>query len=163
MNDLTAPFTTASESNDADARPAALDRLIQDINAFLVDWVQQLDAEIRSLPTSATCERVSQTRLDEFEQLKQQWEAHRLHEAQLIREQSDHLTAAWLQLEAEQRRFLQLRQESHHPIPSTSAHGQAPQQQTPAVSAIPTRDAAVRQFRQLQQQVGATVSTASFY
>lgn len=163
MNDLTAPFTTASESNDADARPAALDRLIQDINAFLVDWVQQLDAEIRSLPTSATCERVSQTRLDEFEQLKQQWEAHRLHEAQLIREQSDHLTAAWLQLEAEQRRFLQLRQESHHSITSTSPHGQVPQQQTPAVSAIPTRDAAVRQFRQLQQQVGATVSTASFY
>lgn len=160
---MTAPYGSGGESADGDAKRQTMGHFISDINDFLADWVQRLDCEIRSWQESATSAHVSQTQLDEFEQQKRQWETSRMHEAQLIREQSDHLTAAWLQLEAEQRRFLQIKQEYGCQTPGMLPGNPLPRQSESAVAAARTRDAAIRQFRQLRREVSAAAPTACHY
>ncbi len=160
---MTALFGSVGESADLDARQETLDHLIDDINGFLGNWVQRLDCEVRAWQASSTSAHVSQTRMDEFEQQKRQWETSRMQEAQLMREQSDHLTAAWLQLEAEQRRFLQIKQEHRGQAPSVSVHNKLPRATESVVPAARARDAAFRQFRQLRQEVSAAAPSISRY
>lgn len=161
MNDTPATTGAASHPNDADVQQTAIDALIDDIHRFLADWQGRVNTELRSLRSSPPDAQVSQLRITAFEQQKRQWELHRARESQLIREQSDQLTNAWLQLEAEQRRLLQLKQDLRHPIASAPA----PATLTRPLKSLPitnqTRDAAIRQFRQLQQEAGAADSTSS--
>jgi len=137
------------------ARQVTLEHLISDMHEFIADWTQRLEGEAKSWQADFPSNPVSQAQLDDFEQQKRQWETTRTQEKQLILEQSEQLTAAWLQLEAEQRRFLQLQQERDIPSACGPAQSQLSLQPESIMPTTRSRDAAVRQFHQLRQEVGA--------
>lgn len=140
---------------DFKAKQVTLNHLISDMHDFITDWTQRLECEARDWRADSQFNQVSQTQIDDFEQQKRQWETTRAQEKQIILEQSEQLTAAWLQLEAEQRRFLQLQQERGVLSTNAPAQSQLPRQPEPVMPTTRSRDAAVRQFHQLRQEVSA--------
>jgi len=160
---MTVLLSSAGESTAVDTEQESLEALINEINNYLAGWVQRLDRGARGWHAGSTSAHVTQIQLDDFERQKRQWETSRMHEAQLIREQSDHLTAAWLQLEAEQRRFLQINHETRSPTPALSLPGSPPRRPESAAPAAHSRELAVRQFHQLRQEISAAAPASCPY
>lgn len=83
-----------------------LELLMADVESFLGDWLQRME-QLHS--ASATPDAALRDRMHELELEKSQWEAKRTRETRDIHEKAEELTKAWLRLEEEQRRFLQIR------------------------------------------------------
>lgn len=80
---------------------------MQDIESFLNTWVErvnQLDT------TTKESNGGFRERVREFELRKKKWEEECEAEAKVMQQKSEDLINAWLDLEEEQRRFLQLRE-----------------------------------------------------
>ncbi len=95
--------------------------LIADVESFLDDWLQRLD-QLQAV--SATPDAHLRKRIHDFELDKSQWEAKRKRETREIHEKAEELTKAWLRLEEEERRFLQIRDTRAHGNRATVVDGQ---------------------------------------
>ena len=84
-----------------------LERLMADVDSFLSDWLRRVE-QIQSV--SATPDAMLRNRMRDLELERSQWDAKRLRETRDIHEKAEELTKAWLRLEDEQRRFLQIRE-----------------------------------------------------
>lgn len=135
------PDPVAGDVPAADVAVEALRALINDIDQFISSWMCQFDHEMLALQCSQSADHAVRKRLQEYEMEKRRFEAAQKREAHLARQRAEHLTAAWLHLEAEQRRFLQLKQ----------AHGGEPLEATPQVDpATQTVTAGSHRERSLQ-------------
>jgi hypothetical protein len=187
---ITSPLARPASDNATTDDPLhSLQEVVDDIEVYLSNWMEQIEFEILSSQCSLSPDILLKKRLADFQTEKRQWEEIRSRQAKQAREQVEHLTAAWLQLEKEQRRFLQLKQ-SHNITPSASCgsvkegrgsifatvsserENSDGSNQPPTVGGlanhkpvnvnvgqsnvgVPTRDAALVQFRRLQQEIGS--------
>ena len=101
--------TTGHDLNKLSQPIDQLQHLMTDVESFLGDWLQRLEQLNASTPAPDAGLR---KRMQEFEQEKIQWDAKRKRETQDIHDKAEELGKAWLRLEQEQRRFLQIR-DSH--------------------------------------------------
>ena len=88
-----------------------LERLMADVESFLGDWLRRLE-QLHAV--SPTPDAQLSNRMRELELEKSLWEAKRHRETRDIHEKAEELTKAWLRLEEEQRRFLQIRDARAH-------------------------------------------------
>ncbi len=106
--------TIAVNTDDCDVAPEvildALQDVISDVEAFLSDLFHRLDHNIAVSDTVAEPDERLRQRIEEFQYEKSQWEAKRKCDAEQFREKADQLTDAWLRLEAEQRKILQMKE-----------------------------------------------------
>ena len=94
---------------DPAAIAEALDDVISDIDRFLSLWFKRLSHNADSFQAAAKPDERLRRRMQDFEQEKLRWKAKRHSEQRRIQEKAEQLTEAWLRLEAEQRRFLQIK------------------------------------------------------
>ncbi len=87
----------------------ALQTIVSDVDAFLSNWFRRLDQCVESCPSGATPDAILQRRIEDFQNEKTRWEAQRNSDERHIQEQAQQLTEAWLRLEDEQRKFLQMK------------------------------------------------------
>ncbi len=160
----------------------ALQTIVSDADAFLSNWFRRLEQCVESCDPRTTPEAILQKRLDDFQNEKNLWEAKRKSDERAIQEKAEQLTEAWLRLEQEQRRFLQMNDPQRHAGSergSTNGVASRPaQEDSPAASDVeaafaepspsgdarpthqpesfpnaPARDSAVRQFQQLRREI----------
>lgn len=111
---------TANTDNCAAEPHAVLDALqmiLADVDAFMSAWFQRLEQQFVLCEVPTTANELLNERVEEFQQRKSQWDSKRKREEQQIQEKVEQLTEAWLRLETEQRRFLQIK-ETHVPANS---------------------------------------------
>ena len=89
---------------------AALQTIIADVDTFVAHWFEQIDRCVEPSNAAETHDAILRKRVREFQREKRLWEARRETEQQELQEKADQLSQAWLHLEAEQRRFLQLKE-----------------------------------------------------
>jgi hypothetical protein len=87
----------------------SLDAIKHDLNAFVSCWVQRLDRVIETSQPIPLDDSQLQMRADQLRQERRQWEADCEVEQMAAQERMEQLTHAWLQLESEQRAFLQIK------------------------------------------------------
>ena len=92
---------THDSSNPADQLRVVMDG----VESFLTDWLQRIE-QLNEM--AATPDAFIRKRIHELEQERMQWEAKRNRETNEIHEKAEELTKAWLRLEQEQRRFVQV-------------------------------------------------------
>lgn len=156
-----------------------LELVMADVESFLTEWLRRLE-QLNTLST--TPDGLLRNRVREFELEKSQFEAKRRRETQEIHDKAEELTKAWLRLEQEQRRFLQVRdshaqgsrppsaeypqQDSSREIvskearvptqPGNAASNVAEEAHTRRPSPLqsqPAKESAVRQFEQLRREI----------
>jgi hypothetical protein len=134
QSNMDTPDLPSVETNDGEVDPAAivdaLEEVISDIDGFLSQWFQRLSHNADAFHTSAKPDERLRRRVQDLEQDKLRWKANQHSEEQRIHERAEQLTEAWLRLEGEQRRFLQIK-DAH---PSSGGH------RAPAID-IASRDA----------------------
>jgi hypothetical protein len=150
-----------------------LELLMADVESFLDDWLRRVE-QIQAVST--TPDEQLRKRMRELELDKSQWEAKRIRETRDIHEKAEELTKAWLRLEDEQRRFLQVRDARAHgnriaaadsqPRESVADTESAPNHQpsptrhsapaTPAASATPEEPSTRRPSPLQGQRAGAS-------
>jgi hypothetical protein len=158
-----------------------LESLVDDLESFLSDWMLSAEHATILSEAAAAPEHALRKRIHAFEMQKRQWELARKHEAKLARQRCEELTEAWLQLEAEQQRFSQLKQLSppmaaaaargefrgefaEGPDPITRATtanerkggGAAPAAPARLSGSVPSTAAAVQQFQRLRREIDAS-------
>ena len=172
MNQSNAPVVDAENSEVAeDEIFDALQDVISDVDTFMAGWCKRFDQVVSSCASPAAVEANPadanlHDRIKDFQQEQAKWEAKRKLEAERIQEQADQLTEAWLRLETEQRRFLQMKES--HPLATPerrtdaveqtrdrdrSAIDQQSTRRSVTPNANPLREAAVRQFQRLRREI----------
>lgn len=159
----------------------ALQTLVSDVDGFLSCWFQRLDQCVQESEPRTAGDAALKKRYSEFQNEKVRWERQREVEQQQIREQAEQLTDAWLRLEEEQRRFLQLKSGQRAAGPeresggrvnlavdqdrsttsevgsagaaSTPAHDVPSQRRLGSTLSSPACDTAIRQFQQLRREI----------
>lgn len=149
----------------------ALQDVISDVHMFVADWCQRLDHVVASYDPPPTvlgqpADEDLHQRIQDFQQEKHQWESERDVAALQIQEKADQLTEAWLRLEDEQRKFLQIKESrlqtarDRTPAEPVRSHGEdhansdgpSPQRSMPAAS-NPSRADVVQQFQRLRREI----------
>lgn len=157
----------------------SLQSVLEDLDGYLAQWSQRLDQQLAAEIPSVASDSTLQGMIEEFQREKSEWKLKREREDEQIREKFEQLTSAWLHLEAEQRRFLQLKPAHQNATSETSAPtvpcptakraaGARPEPLTggcdPAADASspcastesqtqPSADNAVMQFHKLRKQI----------
>ena len=85
-----------------------LQTIISDVDAFLSNWFRRFDQCAESCNPTTTPDVILQKRLKELQNERILLEAKRQSDERQMREKSQQLTQAWLQLEEQQRKFLQM-------------------------------------------------------
>jgi hypothetical protein len=97
-----------------------LDAIKRDLNAFVSAWTNRLDRVIESSQPIPLDDNQLQMRAEQLKQDRQQWEADCEVEQRAAQERMQQLTHAWLQLESEQRTFLQVKASQKNAVSKTS-------------------------------------------
>lgn len=171
----------------------ALHDVVSDFDEFVCDWFERLDqsiiaCEATPAPAPAPVEKAPDKQvskeLGELQKEKIRWESKRDSATGEIQNKADLLTEAWLRLESEQRKFLQITSANPHatreihpaaeapprePVaatPSSKTRGDAAQPQQPintesplpAAAANPnsSREAALLQFQRLRREIDSS-------
>lgn len=100
--------------DDQEVTPEMVFHAVQDVVAdvadFLSDWMRRFDQHLTDHAMTSTPDAVLRQQMEEFELVRQSWEAKRQAEERRLRESTDQITEAWLRLEDEQRMLLQMRE-----------------------------------------------------
>jgi hypothetical protein len=158
----------------------ALQTIVSDVDAFVSNWFRRLDQCVESCQPGTTPDAILQKRIQDFQNDKTRWEAQRKSDERQIQEQAQQLTEAWLRLEDEQRKFLQMKDPqrpvgnglgplakplfdladgSHaNDVEPTKNEPSTASSTKPAESFLRTRarDSAIRQFQQLRREIEST-------
>lgn len=157
----------------------SLQSVLADVDRYLAQWSERLDQPpLREAPSIVPAQRL-QEQINDFQREQHEWTLQREREDAQIREKFEQLTLAWLHLEAEQRKVLQMKlartttagetsSTSASPLP-TSVKGSRPQPLSdggheatvnpPTVcdsigpQTHPATDNAVRQFQKLRKEI----------
>jgi len=103
-------MATDSDRFEPIAMVTAIERVILDIDNFVGDWLQRLNNQLQTERPSEATDPSLRENVDAFEQEKSRWRLERNRGDEQIREKVEQLTQAWLHLEAEQRKFLQIKE-----------------------------------------------------
>ena len=156
------------ESAEADT-VIALRQLMGEIEQFLSGFCNQIQRATAQSAVTTRPDAELQKQAEELQTLKQLWDAKRDAEEKRIAERAEELTQAWLELEAEQRRFLQIR-DSHAGTPTRSEPEVGTQISHPAEatpisrseeSSVPRqqpRESARQQFDRLRREIASSRS-----
>ncbi len=90
-----------------------LDTIVSDIDRFVLDWAQRLQQQLEVEDKTPKPDQRLRRQIEQFENEKSEWRLKRDQENERINEKLEQLADAWLHLEAEQRQFLQLKQNVH--------------------------------------------------
>jgi hypothetical protein len=99
-------FSKARGDHDSSNPVDQLKVIMDGVESFLADWLQRIE-QLNEI--AATPDAFIRKRIHELEQERIRWEAKRNRETEEIHEKAEELAKAWLRLEQEQRRFVQLR------------------------------------------------------
>ncbi|QDT08167.1 hypothetical protein [Planctomycetes bacterium K23_9] len=91
----------------------SLHALTRDLETFVAQWSRRLDHAIESSQPVPLDDHGLQKRAEQLQLEKRQWESEQAAEQQVAKERIEQLTQAWLQLESEQRSFLQIKATQH--------------------------------------------------
>ena len=165
-----------------------LQNIVSDVDAFLSNWLRRPPQCAESFDPTTTADVILQKRFKELQHEKILLEAKRKSDERQLQEKAQQLTQAWLQLEEEQRKFLQMKDPQRpagHELGLTSSVANRPADATsPAATAVnaprtelslsgetvastqtesvpkaQTRDFAVRQFQQLRREIESSRPT----
>jgi hypothetical protein len=188
-------------AGDPDVAPGrivdALHDVVSDFDEFVCDWFERLDQSIIACeatpapapaPAPAPVEKAPDKQvskeLGELQKEKTRWESTRDSATGEIQDKAELLTEAWLRLESEQRKFLQITSANPHatreihpaaeaparePVaaaPSSKTRGDAAQPQQPIKTESPlpaaaansnsSREAALLQFQRLRREIDSS-------
>ncbi len=124
-----------SKAKGAHDSPNPVDQLkviMDGVESFLADWLQRIE-QLNEI--AATPDAFIRKRIHELEQERIRWEAKRNRETKEIHEKAEELAKAWLRLEQEQRRFVQLR--DAHSSGTHSSGTQSRSEQPQATRSLP--------------------------
>ena len=121
----------AAERIDVSSRARALREIAHRIERFLAIQLDRLQSALETVHETETERHKLQQLREQLEQQRKAWEQERRAELQALADEADRLRAAWLSLEAEQRRLLARRQSSL-PEPGTVTTASADRSCTPA-------------------------------
>jgi hypothetical protein len=168
-----------NRTDETDEIVDALQTIVSDVDHYLTNWCRRLDQCVESKDPVTTPDAILQQRYNKFQNEKLRWERQRRLEQQQLQNQAKQLTEAWLRLEDEQRRFLQMKNpqrsngSKRESTPAatitvgqdsaSAAHNDSlacgetrPPRRLPSISSTTTtRDSAIRQFEQLQREIAS--------
>ena len=111
-------FSKTTGTDDSSNPVDQLKVVMDGVESFLADWLQRIE-QLNEM--AATPDAFIRKRIRELEQERIQWEAKRNRETKEIHDKAEELAKAWLRLEQEQRRFVQVRDSQSRGGPSQSA------------------------------------------
>jgi hypothetical protein len=157
----------------------ALQSMLTDVDGFMVNWFQRLNHQLELDASDSTPDQKLRVRIEEFRREKNEWKLKRDREEEHIKAKFQQLTDAWLNLETEQRKLLQLKNARpsatfESPSPSVppptvvtetsiaqpaevvtkveSSESNLPFPSQVSQESVPTENA-VRQFQRLRQEI----------
>jgi hypothetical protein len=104
--DKNAPNDVRDDSDHA----TQLQAIASEIESYFGVWISRCRQAIEEGRQTPAGEATLASKIRRFEETRSQWEAQRERELDSIAEKSEQLSCAWLQLESEQREFLQLKE-----------------------------------------------------
>ena len=177
------------ETDRSDEIVDALQAIVTDVDAYLSNWCRQLDQCVESRDAETNPDAILQQRYSEFQNEKMRWERQRKLEQQQLQEQAKQLTDAWMRLEDQQRRFLQMKNaqrqngSEREPVAATTitvdqdspsaddgnsantdslaCRDARPPRQMETNSKPSARESAIRQFQQLQREIQSSRPNAN--
>jgi len=108
----------------------ALQAMLSDVDGFMVDWFQRLNQQLVACDTVFSPDQKVRQQSERLRREQNEWNLKRDREDEQIQEKFQQLTDAWLRLESEQRKFLQLKNAR------ASVSGESPPQHALAQNAL---------------------------
>lgn len=104
------PMATERNRHEPMEMVTAIERVVLDIDEFVGDWLRRLNDQLQTEPPAVATDDRLEASVDAFEHEKNRWRLERDLVDDQIREKVEQLTQAWLHLETEQRKFLQMKE-----------------------------------------------------